>query len=319
VDFTDGGFLLAVRALRHDPKGATMTTPTGSDRPVMSERLVETDHSQLFITDHGRDEPAIVAMHGFPDDHRIYDRLVPLLQPARVVTFDWHGYGRSGRSESASFAWQDHQDQITAVLDTLELERVVLVVHDASGPDGVDYALGAPDRISQLVLLNTYYGHAPALHFPEMIRLFADDELAPLADAMMRDENQRLWLLQYTASAFGGDPLDPNSVGTVSVLPQFFGDGLQSDARAAIRAWTRSLFPSLDQQDSIIAQERLASLNMPVTLIFGARDAYLSPELANHLAQLFGRAEVRLVDDASHWPQWDQPETVARLMSQVLE
>jgi pimeloyl-ACP methyl ester carboxylesterase len=57
---------------------------------------------------------------------------------------------------------------------------------------------------------------------------------------------------------------------------------------------------------------------MPVTLIFGAQDAFLTPEVANHIARQFRRAEVHLLDDASHWPQWDQPDEVARLIRQAL-
>ena len=231
-----------------------MTTHAASTRLISSERLVETEQGPLFVTDQGLGEPAIVAMHGFPDDHRIYDRLVPQLQPTRVVTFDWLGYGRSGRDEIdtvhlAGPSRPDHRGARRA-----RTRRVVLVGHDASGPDAIDYALDAPERISQLILLDTYYGHTPALRLPDMIRLFADDQLAPLADAMMQDENQRLWLLQYTASAFGGDPLDPTSVGITSVLPQFFGDESQPDARHAVRAWTRSLFASLDRQDTAITE-----------------------------------------------------------------
>ena len=174
-------------------------------------------------------------------------------QPRVSPSIGWDT-GAPDEIELTPFTWQDHHDQITAVLDTLELEHVVLVGHDASGPDAIDYALDAPERISQLILLDTYYGHTPALRLPDMIRLFADDQLAPLADAMMQDENQRLWLLQYTASAFGGDPLDPTSVGITSVLPQFFGDESQPDARHTVRAWTRSLFASLDRQDTAIAR-----------------------------------------------------------------
>jgi 2-hydroxy-6-oxonona-2,4-dienedioate hydrolase len=50
---------------------------------------------------------------------------------------------------------------------------------------------------------------------------------------------------------------------------------------------------------------------MPVTLIFGANDAYLSPDLAWQLVEHFSRADVTVVPDASHWPQWDQPNVVA--------
>jgi hypothetical protein len=59
--------------------------------------------------------------------------------------------------------------------------------------------LSQPRRVRHVVLLNTYDGRAPALRLPEMIRLFADHHVTPLADAMMADTDQRLWLLAYTA------------------------------------------------------------------------------------------------------------------------
>ncbi len=101
-------------------------------------------------------------------------------------------------------------------------------------------------------------------------------------------------------------------------MPQFFGDDVQPDALAAIRAWTAALFPALEQQDAHIAAGDLAALKVPVTLVFGAADHYLSAHLARHLASLFRDADVHLVDNASHWPQWDQPELVAKLIKQSL-
>ena len=177
-----------------------------------------------------------------------------------------------------------------------------------------DHAGDEPALVGQLILLNTYYGHAPALRLPEMIRLLADPDMTPLADAMLKDPDQRMWLLGHTARQFGGDPLDPNSVGITSVLPQFFGDAGHPDALPAIRAWTAALFGDLDTQDRRINRGQLASLNIPVRLVFGALDRYLSPGLAAHLASLFGRADLHLVDGASHWPQWDAPKAVSGLI-----
>jgi haloalkane dehalogenase len=48
--------------------------------------------------------------------------------------------------------------------------------------------------------------------------------------------------------------------------------------------------------------------------LFGAHDRYLSLELGHHLAELLPRADLHSVEDASHWPQWDQPEKVAQLI-----
>ena len=280
----------------------------------VTTRQVPATTGRLHVTDQPGDEPALVLMHGFPDDSRIYNRLVPLLSPRRAVAFDFLGYGGSDRPQAETPDSAGHLHQLGAVLDELGIETAVLVGHDASGPVAVDYALTASDRVGRLILLNTYYGNAPALRLPEMIRLLADPDMTPLADAMLDDADQRMWLLGHTARQFGADPLDPDSVGITSVLPQFFGAGDQPDALPAIRAWTAALFGDLDTQDRRIAGGQLAGLDIPARLVFGARDRYLSLDLAAHLASLFPKAGLHLVDGASHWPQWDQPDVVAELI-----
>jgi haloalkane dehalogenase len=281
-------------------------------------RMVPAPGGRLHLSDHPGQDPPLVLLHGFPDDARIYDRLAPLLAPRRAVAIDWLGYGRSDRVQpDPSDPTPHHQQQLGAVLDGLGLDRVVLVGHDAGGPDAIDYAVAQPGRVAQLVLLNTYYGHAPTLRLPEAIRLLADPNLAPLADAMLADPNLRLWLLGHTARRFGLDPADPAGVATVAVAPQFFGDADGPDALAAVRAWTAALFASLDRQDAQIAAGHLAGLELPVTVVFGAADRYLNPDLARQLAGLFRHAELHLVQGASHWPQWDRPELVARLLTRA--
>ena len=169
-----------------------------------------------------------------------------------------------------------------------------------------DHAGDEPALVGQLILLNTYYGRAPALRLPEMISL--------LADAMLNDPDQRMWLLGHTARQFGGDPLDPDSVAVAAIVPQFFGEAGRLDALPAIRAWTAALACDLDAQDQRIAQGQLAGLDIPVGLVFGALDRYLTPHLAANLARLFPTADTHLVDGASHWPQCDRPKAVAELI-----
>jgi pimeloyl-ACP methyl ester carboxylesterase len=134
----------------------------------------------------------VVLMHGFPDDQRIYARLLPLLSPRRAVTFDFLGYGRSDRSATAGFTPDDHAAQITAVLDALDIHDAVLVGHDASGPDAVFYTLAHPERVAHLALLNTMFGRSDALIMPEMTKMLSEPELGTLADDMIGDPAQRL-------------------------------------------------------------------------------------------------------------------------------
>jgi len=278
------------------------------------EHSVTHKRGSLHVLDYPGQEPAIVLMHGFPDDHRIYDKLMPLLTPRRAVAFDWLGYGRSGRSDVAGFSSEDHGSELAAVLDELGIISCVLVGHDASGPDAVAFTVAHPERVAHLVLLNTVFGHQPSLQLPEMIRLFADPAFTPLADAMVNDEGQRLWLLQHTADQWGLDALDPDGLAIRSILPQFFGDTDQPDALAGIRAWTAHLFDALDTQDTLIESGALARLEVPVSVIFGESDRYLNSSLAAEIAGLFKDPALHLVQGASHWPQYDQPETIAQLL-----
>jgi pimeloyl-ACP methyl ester carboxylesterase len=290
-----------------------MTEPTLAPR----DRLVETPKGSLFVREISGDDPPIVLMHGFPDDHNIYERLLPLLSPRRAVVFDWSGYGRSERSDLGGFSLKDHASELEALLDQLDIDRAVLVGHDASGPDAVAFTVANPQRVTHLVLLNTIFGHLPSLELPEMIRLLADPDLIPLADAMINDDAQRLWLLQFTADHWGMDALDPQGIAVRSILPQFFGNADQPDALAAIRAWTAGLFESLTDQDKLVDSGALGDLEVPVSIIFGESDRYLSPSLAREIAELFTDSSLHLVPDASHWPQHDQPWVVADLLHGV--
>jgi haloalkane dehalogenase len=286
-------------------------TQTGQ---VTYERYVDTPKGNVFVREIPGEGPPIVLMHGFPDDHRIYDDLLPRLSPRRVVAFDWLGYGRSDRSDAIQFSAGDHVSELKAVLDDLDIASGVLVGHDASGPDAVAFAVAEPRRVDHLVLLNTVLGHQPSLKLPQLIRLLAEPELKPLADAMINDEAQRLWLLQLTADQWGMDALDPEGIAVRSILPQFFGDADQPDALAAIRVWTAGLFDALDQQDSLIHSGALRQLQVPVSIIFGDEDRYLNRSLAAEIAGVFKDASLHLVERASHWPQHDQPDVVAQLL-----
>jgi pimeloyl-ACP methyl ester carboxylesterase len=282
---------------------------------LSNERRVDTPNGQVFVREMPGQDPPIVLMHGFPDDHRIYDKLLPRLSPRRAVAFDWLGYGRSDRSDTAGSVPEEHGAELAAVLDELGITRAVLVGHDASGPDAVAFAVTHPERVAQLVLLNTIFGRQPSMKLPEMIRLLADPALAPLADAMVDDEGQRLWLLQHTATQWGMDALDPDGIAIQSILPQFFGDADQPDALIAVRAWTAGLFDAFEQQDALIDIGALGHLEVPVSIVFGESDRYLTPSLAAEIAGLFKNPSLHLVPDASHWPQHDQPELVAQLLT----
>ena len=70
-----------------------MSAP-GPASPATTKR-VQAPGGGLHVIDQPGAEPAVVLLHGFPDDSRAYDRLLPHLAPHRAAAFDFLGYGHS--------------------------------------------------------------------------------------------------------------------------------------------------------------------------------------------------------------------------------
>ena len=278
---------------------------------------VPTAKGLVHVEEHPGTGPAIVLMHGIPDDSRIYDRLLPELEGRHRVTFDFLGHGRSGRAAAGPLEPDQHERELAAVIDALGLERPILVGHDISGPIAIGHTLSDPDRVGGLVLLNTFFGTSPTLELPEFIRLLADPHLAPLADAIVADPNIMGWMLLFTNSKLNPDATGAEGVGELAILPQFFGSAEQPDALPAIRAWSVELLPGLVEQDAQVASGALARLELPVRIAFGENDPYFDPAVAEHVHGLLPGSLLRLIGDAAHWPQWDQPAATAAAIAEV--
>src|SRR5215467_11068254 len=133
----------------------------------------------------------VILMHGFPDNTHLYDRLVPYLAGRRpMVRFDFLGWGRSDKPRGYPYTAANQVGDLAAVISAVDqrvgASELVLVAHDASGPPAIDWALANPDRISKLVLLNTYYHWTPALRRPPAIALYSTPILRVAARALAR-------------------------------------------------------------------------------------------------------------------------------------
>ena len=139
-----------------------------------SETFVQRDGYRIYVREYSGEEPAIILMHGFPDNLHLYDRIVPHLSPPRhLVTFDFLGWGNSDKPLGYAYTANNQELDLDAVIRQRNLGQVLLVAHDASGPPAIDWALNNSDRVATLVLLNTYYCAMPTLRSPEAIWLFS--------------------------------------------------------------------------------------------------------------------------------------------------
>ncbi len=252
--------------------------------------------------------PTIVMMHGFPDSQHLYDSVIPPLAKTRhVITFDFLGWGDSDKPAGHKHDVSSLRRDLEAVVSAFDLRSVVLVVHDLSGQPGIDWALDNEERVSALVLLNTYYLSMAGLRPPEAIARFSTP--GPWRDLSVwaANRNDAMWqrgVEEQIRKFFASQSARDTFVGVfvhqaLGIRPAFFGQN------AVLR-------DEITRRDQVAP--RLKQFRKPVRIIFGADDPYLNQSVANEFHRLFPMSDLFLIGKAAHYVQLDQPAQVAELI-----
>src|SRR6185503_2432459 len=106
------------------------------------------------------DGPAVVLIHGFGLDMRMWDPQVgPLADRFRVVRYDCRGFGASGPFDPA--VPYTHAGDLVALLDHLAIGQAVLAGLSFGGRVALQAALADPARVRGMALLDAVLDGVP--------------------------------------------------------------------------------------------------------------------------------------------------------------
>jgi pimeloyl-ACP methyl ester carboxylesterase len=279
------------------------------------EHRVSRGPYRLYAREYRGEEPAIVLLHGFPDDLHLYDRLVPELAPRRVVVFDFLGWGVSDKPRGYPYTADNQTGDLDAVIEQLQLTSAVLVAHDASGPPAIDWALEHPERVAALVLLNTYYSRMRELRPPEAIRLFSTPVVRAVARPASRLFGDLVFrrMYRWQVGRFFRDP-EVREAFLPLLYRQFAANPSTHEAFFGLN---RDLLPTIASRTANVP--RLRRFPRPVRIVFGAADPYLNAGVARRFHALFPTSELFQLEGARHYVQMDEPRQVAQLILAIPE
>lgn len=162
---------------------------TGVARPATHiERFAHVNGLRMRYLDAPGGAPPMVLLHGLSANASAFAGLMDAgLSPAfRVIAPDLRGRGGTDKPESG-YTMSHHAADVIALLDHLDLERVVLVGHSFGGFLAIHMAANHPERVSQLAVIDAAITLSP--HVVDMLRpsLARLGRVFPSADAYLAE------------------------------------------------------------------------------------------------------------------------------------
>ncbi len=237
----------------------------------------------------------VVLLHGFCEDHRVWEGLLPYLEGFRVLRIDLPGFGDS--DPPAQPTLEALADSVRAVLQSEGIARYALVGHSMGGYVSLALAEKHPDELKGLCL---FHSHP-----------FADSEEKKAARdkgiAFVRENGVAPYVQGLIPQLFAHDR-EKGYPEAVNRLIQQAGAFPPEGVIAALTAMR-------DRPDRAPV---LQGLPCPVLFIIGKEDAAVPLEQSLAMTPLPEEAEILLLEGVGHMGMFEAPEETGTALRRFL-
>lgn len=258
------------------------------------------------------DATPLVLVHGYPDNHRVWDRVADALsRDYLVIRYDVRGAGQSDKpSQTRAYRLALLAGDLQAVVDTLIPGRNFhLVAHDWGSIQSWESVTGGPlqARIRSFTSIS-----GPCL---DHVGFWLRGQLAkPGLDNVGKVLSQlasswyvflfQIPLLPEAIWQAGFDRYWPDYLRSREEIAYArFSESQKADGRYGVKLYRANVLSRLLRPRPRVAQ-------CPVQVIVPSRDAYVRPQLNEHLVRWAGKLTMRELD-APHWAPLTQSEAVS--------
>lgn len=269
------------------------------------------DDQQIYVEEHGpAAAPLAVLIHGWSSSSFTWAPLLPdLSRRYRCIAIDLPGFGQSPDPErKPTIVW--YAKLVADIITRFGHERPALVLgHSMGGQIAATLALHYPALVEQLVLLN------PALSG----RLSTRVNLL-LSPHVFAERFQVLeWLLHTLAKTrldYTDWLLKPSNFAERALISEQDYRRIRADARRRGQGRTRAICYTAMRAADLRGQ--LDRIEAPTLVVWGAEDDVVPLRDAGLVAQEWPKADLRIVPNAGHWPQFEQPDATRRHIAHFL-
>jgi len=270
------------------------------------------------------DAPPVIMVHGFPESHRTWRGVAPLLgDRLQLIMPDLRGFGDSDRpQEVANYATDTLVADIFALADALEVDRFALVGHDWGGAIAWAAALRGNPRIERLAIVNSPH---PLIFQKSLI----EDEAQRAASQYMRAFRNPGMEAGIEAMGFDSffDKSFAKHVDVTKIPPEerqiYIDQWSRPGALTAMLNWYRSsqvMVPAVGENAAMPAwvARGVPKLKIPVRVVWGLEDKALLPIQLEGIGEVGDDVEVFPLSNVGHFAPWEAPQQVAAALRPFL-
>lgn len=241
----------------------------------------------------------VVLVHGYGMSSAVWEKVLPLLPSGyRWLAVDLPGFGRSDKPENG-YSCPELAEDIAAFLDTLGISRAVLIGHSFGGLVIQHFAARHPERVTALVLSNTFAAGLP----PKGLTPAVEKRIKGYGSA---EENRKIF------SATVPRYLDAANV-AAGDIERFVTIGLQA-YNPALRETLRANYTT-----PAIPAPKLAAVQAPVLILASAHDPFGTFDQAVAMSDAFPDSRIRVFTRCGHTPMWEKPQEFAGTVAEFLK
>ncbi|AZT85323.1 alpha/beta fold hydrolase [Marinobacter sp. NP-4(2019)] len=267
----------------------------------------------LYVTTDGNpDSPPLVLVHGYPDNHTVWDKVTEQLKERYfVVRYDVRGAGRSDKpAKTRAYRMTHLAADLAAVVDTVIPDRPFhLAAHDWGSIQSWESVTTGP-LTSRIRSYTTISG--PCL---DHVGFWLRNNVTRVSEGGTRKVLKQLassWyvamfqlpLLPETVWRAGLDKVWPNYLkNREQVSDAEYNRFQRNDGRYGVKLYRANFMPKLLRPEPRPAQ-------CPVQLIVPGQDNYVKEQLFEGLEKWAGKLSRQDID-APHWVLLTQPDVIA--------
>ena len=230
-----------------------------------ASRYFQTPSGQMHYLDEGEGE-TLIFIHGNPSWSFEYRKLIAhFRKTSRCIAPDHLGFGLSDKPYKVSYLPQFHAKNLELLLNSLAVERVTLVMHDWGGPIGMAWALDHPERVSRLVVCNSWCW---SVRDQKAMRMFSNLVGGPMGRFLCRHFN---FFPRVLMRASFGDKSKLSDLAHTHFMAPF----PTSRSRKGTWVFPRAIIGESDWLDALWKRRKVLS-NLPLLLLWGMKDPGLS-------------------------------------------